>query len=392
MAQPNRLDDSNDQSAMKRKRGRPRKDGRPRKERNSQSESNKRSKQSKALQSFNSDDGLVGQQISGCFIGVFDAGYLLTVQVGSSGPILTGLVFDPRLCVPVSAENDIAPHLPMLSRNGFSPSVEEGLINQGADSSQPCTGQNVGLKHHIQAKESPTTSSFTSPVQTDLQLNTMDVTPSQNIHVPQTKSETMETRNIPEPSKVFLEGGATETSELRLISSYHKQSQPMNEHIPISTGLSDVSMEPPAFKPSNGYNPSVLPTAVSSEVSKPSNVSDLANVPEAVTNEASFGVSNDALYYRSKEAHSVVLDPSEAAAISKKITLDEQKSSVVSSSQATEILEHQTLKNGDFSVENLFSEKSSQRMEEPSEDPKVDESLGDARSSGRSAGSGWEQE
>lgn len=387
MAQPNQLDESYDPSVTpkKRKRGRPRKEGRPRKAGVSGSEPIKRRKKCTVIRSRNSKDGLVGQEVSGCFIGVFDAGYLLTVQVGSSGPILTGLVFDPRLCVPVSAENDIAPHLPMLRRTGLSFPAEEGFINQGADSSQAGAEQNAELIKHIQARESPTTSSFTSPVQTDLQLNTMEVTPSQYSHVPQTTSDMMETQNVPKTSKVFLDAAATETSELNpLTSSYHPQSQPMCEHIPISARLSNASMEAPASRPSNGYNPPVLPIVASSEVFKP--------VPEALTNasdehsnipsEALSNTNEASLNDISKEAQSVVLESSEASAIAQKITFEEHKSSVVSASEATEILQLQTLKNGDLSVENLSSEKSSQRMEEASEDRKVDEALGDGCSPG----------
>ncbi|XP_019702693.1 uncharacterized protein [Elaeis guineensis] len=57
--------------------------------------------------------GLVGQKVSGMLEGIFDAGYLLTVRVGETGPVFKGLVFDPRLSVPLTVDNDIAPLLPM---------------------------------------------------------------------------------------------------------------------------------------------------------------------------------------------------------------------------------------------------------------------------------------
>ncbi|KAH0460500.1 hypothetical protein IEQ34_011163 [Dendrobium chrysotoxum] len=413
MAQPNQQDNSDDPSVtpIKRKRGRPRKDGCSGKDEVPESEPNKRSKRCTVLQSPSANDSLVGQEVSCSFIGVFDAGYLLTVQVGSSGPILTGMVFDPRLSVPVSAENDIAPHLPMLGRNGFAPSVEEGIINQGPGSSQAGTEQNAEFMQLIQAKESPTTSSFTSHAQTDLQLNMMEVTPSQNCDVPQTASETMEPQYIPKTTKIFIEGAATETSDQSpLASSYHPQSEAKNEHTPISAGLSDISMETPASKTSNGYDSTVLSLATSSEVSKPSNVSDASDVPEAMTlasseplnipkaisttTEASLDVSNEVLFDIFKEADFLVLKPSESSEIAQKITLTENKSTAVSGDtafEATQVLEQQTLETRDITEGNLSSEKSSQRTEEPSEDPKVDESLGDGRSPGRSASSEHEQ-
>ncbi|EHA8588436.1 hypothetical protein COCNU_scaffold005176G000010 [Cocos nucifera] len=57
--------------------------------------------------------GLVGQKVSGILEGIFDAGYLLTVRVGETGPVFKGLVFDPCLSVPLTVDNDIAPLLPM---------------------------------------------------------------------------------------------------------------------------------------------------------------------------------------------------------------------------------------------------------------------------------------
>ncbi|XP_020588483.1 uncharacterized protein LOC110030219 [Phalaenopsis equestris] len=332
--EPNQQDNSYNTtvSPMKRKRGRPRKNGRQ--DEVCRIEPNKRRKQCTVLQSSSFEDGLVGREVFCSFIGVFDAGYLLNVRVGGSGPILTGLVFDPRLCIPVSAENDIAPHLPMLGRNVFYPLVEEGFINQGDDSSRDGSEQN-GLRRHIRPKESPTTSSFTSHEQTDQQLNMTEETP-----------------NIPKTLKVFSEGGAMETSDQNLLTSS-------------------------SF--SNVYNSSLLPMATSSEVSKPSNVSDPPELPEEAllkTNEAALDVSND-LHVDilkpsniSKEAPSVVLKPSEASELAQNINLDELKSSV-SPFEDARILEHQTLRTGNIPEESLSSEKSSQGTVGTSEDPKI---------------------
>ncbi|XP_065030910.1 uncharacterized protein LOC135653190 isoform X3 [Musa acuminata AAA Group] len=73
-------------------------------------------------------NGLLGQAVCGTLDGTFDAGYLLTVRVANTGDVLKGLVFDPRLCIPVSTENDIAPLLaPVATPNGTSFSVDETL-------------------------------------------------------------------------------------------------------------------------------------------------------------------------------------------------------------------------------------------------------------------------
>lgn len=48
--------------------------------------------------------------------------------MANTGDVLKGLVFDPRLCIPVSTENDIAPLLaPVATPNGTSFSVDETL-------------------------------------------------------------------------------------------------------------------------------------------------------------------------------------------------------------------------------------------------------------------------
>ncbi|CAL9107836.1 unnamed protein product [Musa textilis] len=78
-----------------------------------------------AAASSHGPNDLLGQAVCGTLDGTFDAGYMLTVRVANGGHVLRGLVFDPRLCVPVSAENDIAPLLPMATPNGTPSSVVE---------------------------------------------------------------------------------------------------------------------------------------------------------------------------------------------------------------------------------------------------------------------------
>nr|XP_009385058.1 PREDICTED: uncharacterized protein LOC103972440 [Musa acuminata subsp. malaccensis] len=81
-----------------------------------------------AVTSSHGPNGLLGQAVCGTLDGTFDAGYLLTVRVANTGDVLKGLVFDPRLCIPVSTENDIAPLLaPVATPNGTSFSVDETL-------------------------------------------------------------------------------------------------------------------------------------------------------------------------------------------------------------------------------------------------------------------------
>ncbi|XP_052207741.1 protein METABOLIC NETWORK MODULATOR 1 [Diospyros lotus] len=68
----------------------------------------------------NANDSIVGQAVTGVVEAAFDAGYLLTVKIGNSNVSLRGVVFKPGHFVPISAENDVAPHVQMISRNEVS--------------------------------------------------------------------------------------------------------------------------------------------------------------------------------------------------------------------------------------------------------------------------------
>lgn len=63
------------------------------------------------------NDPMVGQVVSCVIEAVFDAGYLLSAKVGNFGTTLRGLVFKPGHYDPISAENDVAPSVPMIRRN-----------------------------------------------------------------------------------------------------------------------------------------------------------------------------------------------------------------------------------------------------------------------------------
>lgn len=77
--------------------------------------------------SGHADSALVGQIVSGVLDGSFDAGYLLTVKVGNTNTLLRGVVFEPGLSVPISAANDVAPHVKMFKRTDIPVPVIEPL-------------------------------------------------------------------------------------------------------------------------------------------------------------------------------------------------------------------------------------------------------------------------
>lgn len=113
---------------LKRRRGRPRKD--PSLKRKNQSlkraqaapmppgfEGAKEYQPQKADRTAGVNNSMVGQAVSGVVEATFDAGYLLTVRIGNSTEKFRGVVFKPGHYVPVTPENDVAPHLQLIRRN-----------------------------------------------------------------------------------------------------------------------------------------------------------------------------------------------------------------------------------------------------------------------------------
>lgn len=53
----------------------------------------------------------IGRKVTGVVDGMFDMGYLISVQMGESDTIYPGVVFGPGLISPFSKANDIAPNV-----------------------------------------------------------------------------------------------------------------------------------------------------------------------------------------------------------------------------------------------------------------------------------------
>ncbi|MCD7470292.1 hypothetical protein HAX54_010026 [Datura stramonium] len=73
------------------------------------------------------NDGMIGQAVTGVVEAAFDAGYLLNVRIGDSNTNYRGVVFKPGHYVPITAANDIAPHVQMIRRNEVPPPAENQL-------------------------------------------------------------------------------------------------------------------------------------------------------------------------------------------------------------------------------------------------------------------------
>ncbi|XP_057795331.1 protein METABOLIC NETWORK MODULATOR 1 isoform X2 [Salvia miltiorrhiza] len=102
---------------LKRRRGRPRKDPSLKRAQAAHAPPGFEGAKEYHPQRADGVNSMVGQAVSGVVEATFDAGYLLTVRIGNSTTKLRGVVFKPGHYVPVTAENDVAPHLQMIRRN-----------------------------------------------------------------------------------------------------------------------------------------------------------------------------------------------------------------------------------------------------------------------------------
>uniref|UniRef100_A0A5B6YRX1 AT hook motif-containing protein n=1 Tax=Davidia involucrata TaxID=16924 RepID=A0A5B6YRX1_DAVIN len=136
---------------VKRKRGRPRKDQRLDRGESARvppgSEGLNRNQPRQVDPIDDASDGMVGQAVTGVVEVALDAGYLLTVRIGHSETCLRGIVFKPGHYVPVSAENDVAPHVQMIRRNEIHLPTKNGTSMRGHNSrSRERNEQHVNLR------------------------------------------------------------------------------------------------------------------------------------------------------------------------------------------------------------------------------------------------------
>ncbi|CAN6968835.1 unnamed protein product [Brassica oleracea var. botrytis] len=94
-----------------------RKRGRPRKHFKLDDSNNNRSPPGFSRTQQHQDEAMVGQHVTGVIEASFEDGFLLSVKVGGTDAMLRGVVFKPGHFHPLSADNDVAPHVPMTRRN-----------------------------------------------------------------------------------------------------------------------------------------------------------------------------------------------------------------------------------------------------------------------------------
>lgn len=102
------------------------------------------------------NDGMIGQAVTGVVETAFDAGYFLNVRIGDSNINFRGVVFKPGHFDPVTAENDVAPHVPMIKRNDIHLPIRNQIqvhghdwrpqLNVSAPTTAPPSGHLVGAR------------------------------------------------------------------------------------------------------------------------------------------------------------------------------------------------------------------------------------------------------
>lgn len=266
---------------VKRKRGRPRKSECPGFERVNKAQS------VATNPTVSSTDGLVGQPVSGYLDGAFDCGYLLTVRVGQAGPVFKGMVFEPGRSIPVTAENDIAPHLPMQQRVDVLQTV--GEWNQAAASRSPESSQRTDTPIPSATGHMPEGSSDKVPVAPPMHASegtTDDADPSTQNEADALRSELLNlgnmettTENITaDPSlQAALEPGQSENSTIPNVLSFANEralsvtTQGSEAHVgegaqatsDVEVGLVEVAKDAPGTGTSDNI---VLGKEIESEV------------------------------------------------------------------------------------------------------------------------------
>lgn len=112
---------------LKRRRGRPRKDPSLKRVVRAQVPPRFELVQEIQPQQENRNDEMIGQAVTGVVEAAFAAGYLLNVRIGDSNTNYRGVVFKPGHYVPITAANDVAPHVQMIRRNEVRPPTENRL-------------------------------------------------------------------------------------------------------------------------------------------------------------------------------------------------------------------------------------------------------------------------
>ncbi|GFP98136.1 hypothetical protein PHJA_001957600 [Phtheirospermum japonicum] len=90
-------------------------------------------------------ESMVGQAVTGVVEATLDAGYLLNVRIGNSPMSFRGIVFKPGHFVPVTAENDVAPHLQMIKRTNAENPAQQLAVQTGPPPKRKYTSRRAAV-------------------------------------------------------------------------------------------------------------------------------------------------------------------------------------------------------------------------------------------------------
>ncbi|KAL3636768.1 hypothetical protein CASFOL_019067 [Castilleja foliolosa] len=103
---------------------------------------------------------MVGQAVTGVVEATLDAGYLLNVRIGNSPLSFRGIVFKPGHFVPITAENDVAPHLQMIKRTNAENPTQQLVVQTGPPLKRKYTSRRAAVP-----PATPPSSSVAPPVE-----------------------------------------------------------------------------------------------------------------------------------------------------------------------------------------------------------------------------------
>ncbi|PHU22401.1 hypothetical protein BC332_07508 [Capsicum chinense] len=215
------------------------------------------------------NDGMIGQAVTGVVETAFDAGYLLSVRIGDSNTNFRGIVFKPGHFDPVTAENDVAPHVPMIKRNDIHLPIRNQVQVHGQDLSLVRSQLNVlpsttALSGHLVGARGAVVPVVLQPVNlTNGFPPTMQVPPvsSQAAHMTALKERSLQT--VSALATLPPDGSLIEVT--KGIEASHKLSAEKLSVL-LERDIGDMN-ELPSVEPSDSMN-SPLPTKITS-VSKP---------------------------------------------------------------------------------------------------------------------------
>jgi len=232
----------------------------------------------------NSDSGMLGKTVTGVIEATFNDGYLVNIKATDSDSFFRGVVFLPGQVMPISAENDVAPHVQMINRKDFPIPMPNSQTNEVQV--MPDTEENVVVPHVSQMIKQmfaiPKPNSQTHEVQLMPVTAENDVAPHVNqvinrkeFPIPMPNSQTNAVQVMPD----------TEENDVvphfsQMIKQMFAIPKPNSQTNEVHGSLPPLqSIKPQIPVPLPGEN--VLPTEVHSSISVPPGISEAGHVNQS---------------------------------------------------------------------------------------------------------------